>query len=50
MREAVPLLKYHAQVLAHLVQIGLFRVHIDTVHQDLALLDLLQPVDAIQQG
>ena len=50
MREKIELLKNHAQILAHLVDVVLIALDILTLNNDAALVDLFQPVDGTQQG
>ena len=44
------MLEHHADILAHLVQVGLFIGQVVAVHDDRAAGDLLQPVKAAQEG
>ena len=44
------MLEHHAHIFPHLVEVGFFVGQVVTVHNDLAGGDVLQPVQASQEG
>ena len=48
--KGIPLLKHHAQFLAQLVLVGGLGMHIHIINQNLAAVDGLDGVDAVQQS
>jgi hypothetical protein len=49
MREAVPLLKHHAELLAQLVDVGRFVMDVGSVDNNRSFLDRFQAIDAVEQ-